>query len=197
MSDKEFVETLQRSKEQLFKMGVLCYLHPAVRETVSGEILSGRHRKLADPNWPEEKITVEDELTREVLMIHYNVHRRIPQEETEARVSKIAELLVDKGVPIKKVCQNLYDLLPYSPRYIRLCLPNKFKQDYLKSEIFPSVPSTIGRVEASRRLSKFLKSETPDNIGGKTIQIMTNPELPFPDCKCAECDHFKKCRGIL
>lgn len=194
--DKEFVETLQRSKAQLQKMGVTGFLQPAVRETISGILLSGSHRKVVDPNWPEKTVTIEDELIREVLSVHYNVHRRIPQQENEAKILRIAELVEEKGVPTRKVCQKLYELLPYTPRYIRLCLPKRFKQDYVNSEIFPNVPSTIGRVEASKRLSKFLKSKTPGK-GDETIQMMSNPELPFTDCKCAVCDHFKECRGIL
>jgi len=129
--DQEVIEQLKRSKEQ---QG---YLEKAKRDQ-HGNLLAGRHRKQADPNWPEEIVEVKDDLDRELKIIHYNIQRRPTKEETAQRLLKIAKLLVSKGVPNSEVLPNMSKIVPYSERWLRELLPNEYKQQYIKTETTPS-----------------------------------------------------------
>jgi len=134
--DKEVVEQLRKSKE------VVGYLLPVVRDQ-KGIILSGRHRKYADANWPETQVEVKDPLHRELLILHYNVQRKMPKEETKRRLLRIAKILEVMGEPTGQICSKICSLVPYSDRYVRELLPEKYKQEYLKTELTPNLHENI------------------------------------------------------
>jgi len=126
--DAEVVELLKRSVKQQGQ------LLPVIKDQY-GNILSGRHRKAADPNWRETTVVVADELDRELKIVHFNVQRRPSKEETAARLLRIAELLEERGVPSENVCSEMAKLVPYSERYIQQLLPEKYKREYKKRTI--------------------------------------------------------------
>lgn len=118
--DQETVEKLKKSKE------IVGYLGDVIKDQ-QGNILSGRHRKLADPKWPEKEVTVTDPLQRELMVLHFNVQRIVPKEETQRRLVKIAQLVESTGVPINQVCGEVCRLVPYTEQYVRELLPEKYK----------------------------------------------------------------------
>lgn len=199
--DQEIVEIIRKSKE------IVGPLLPCVRDQ-DGNLLAGKHRKVADENWPEIVKHVKDELEREVLKLHYNIQRRVPLEETEASLLRIAELLVKKGIKPKNVCARVKKLVPFTPQYVELLLPPKYKRDYEKSQIFGNlhkgVKKKFDRVKESKRLAKYLtKLEEQGKIKPsekdefvEVIEEMANPSLPFPDCMCQKCPHYKECYGV-
>ena len=121
--DEETVEMLRKSKE------VVGYLSEVIVDQ-QGNILSGRHRKLADPNWPEKRVHVTDPLHRELLILHYNVQRPISKEERQRSLLKIARLIESMGVPKHEVCSYIIKnkLTPFTDRYIRELLPDEYKE---------------------------------------------------------------------
>jgi len=197
--DSKVVESIRKSKE------IVGYLRPCIRDQ-NGNLRAGKHRKLADPNWPEEVKHIKDELDGLLINLHDNVQRTIPQEETKEIHLQIAQLLETKGVPIGKICAEVCKLSPYTDRYVRELLPQKYKQEHEKSEVVPTLRENIkklGRVEASRLLSEHLKKLEEE---GKIVkapeakdefaETITEITKPFPDCKCSECSHYTKCYPI-
>ena len=125
MIDKELVEALRRSKARLG------YLSPIVRDQ-NGNIISGRHRKYADANWPTVTREVKDDLEREILAIHYNIQRIIPREETQNRLLRIAKILEQQGVKPGEVSSKIISLTGLSRSYVYELLPEQHKRDYAK-----------------------------------------------------------------
>lgn len=123
--DIEIVEQLKRSKEQ---QGYL----EKVKKDQHGNILSGRHRKEADADWPEEVVEVKDELDRELKIIHYNIQRRPTKEETARRLLKVAKFLEAKGISKSEVLPNLAKIVPYTERWVRELLPDEYKRTYVR-----------------------------------------------------------------
>ena len=118
--DNETIELLKQSKE---KVG---YLNPVVQDQ-HGNILSGRHRKYADANWPTVTREVKDDLERELLIIHYNVQRSVPREETQNRLLRIAKILEHQGVEPEEICARVTELTGFSREYVRQLLPDEYK----------------------------------------------------------------------
>jgi hypothetical protein len=130
--DREVLEQLKLSRQQVG------YLLPVVKDQ-HGFIISGRHRKAADQNWPEITLTVKDELDRVLKAIHYNVQRRPSVKETASRLLQVAELLEKRGVPTAEVLPQICKLVPYSERWVRQLLPDKYKHEEMKREPKPWV----------------------------------------------------------
>lgn len=139
--DENTVELLKRSVEQQGE------LLPVIKDQ-DGNILSGRHRKAANPKWRETTIMVTDELDRLLKIIHFNVQRRPSQEETARRLLQIAEILESRGVVKSEIVQNIIKLVPYSERYVGMLLPSEYKRKYEKKEIAePVVPQTASTTQ--------------------------------------------------
>ena len=145
--DSEIVEFLRKSKDQ---MG---YLLPVIQDQ-QGNIISGLHRKHADPSWPESKIEVKDDLHRILLMIHYNVQRAVPAEETSFRINQLAKILESSGVPPDRVCAEICKLVPYSDRWVRDLLPNKFK---MVSKARPGFENEFAEALPQKKIDLSLK----------------------------------------
>lgn len=139
--------TVEQLKRSAIQQGELL---PVIKDQ-HGNIISGRHRKAANPDWRETTIMVSDELDRLLKIIHFNVQRRPSREETAARLLKIAKILENKGVPKSDIAQNMSEIVPYSERYIRSLLPDEYKHVEMKREVLgepkfaelvPQTPST-------------------------------------------------------
>jgi DNA-directed RNA polymerase subunit F len=132
--DQEVIEQLRRSKDQIGP------LLPVFKDQF-GNIISGRHRKEADPSWPEQVLEVKDELDRELKIIHFNVQRKISKEETKERLLKIAKLLEESGTQKEQIAAKVANLVPYSERYVRELLPDEYKQIEFrhKEELVPPI----------------------------------------------------------
>lgn len=206
MLNQEHIQDLRDSRK------IIGELSPLVIDS-DGEILAGIHRKEAgwltthyiDTEALAKDWNVPREVAKEMVRVNSNVQRRVKAEETQASLLKMAKAFEFHGIPKEKIAAEIARSVPFTHQYVLYLLPDKYKQT--EKAVSPGrppasgrpflSPPAIGRVEASKRLSKFLKSKTPGKGDEKTIQMMSNPELPFTDCKCAVCDHFKECRGIL
>lgn len=125
--DENMVELLKRSVEQQGE------LLPVVKDQ-HGNLLAGRHRKAAKPDWRETTVMVTDELDRLLKIIHFNVQRRPSKEETATRLLEIAKILEDKGVELANISSQIAKLVPYSEQWIRELLPDKYKHVEFASE---------------------------------------------------------------
>lgn len=125
--NQEVIEQLKRSKQQ---QGYL----ETVKKDQYGNILSGRHRKAADPAWPIEVVQVKDDLDRELKIIHYNIQRRPTREETAQNLLRIAQILEKRGVEIAEVTSAIVKLVPYTERWVRELLPAKYKMTQMARE---------------------------------------------------------------
>ena len=139
--DQDTVELLKRSVEQQGQ------LLPIVKDQ-KGYIISGRHRKAADPNWREMLIITTDELDRLLKIIHFNVQRRPSREETAKILLRIAEILESKGIKQSDIAVEMSKIVPYSDQWIRELLPDKYKHVEFKSE--PKVVSP--RIESQETI---------------------------------------------
>jgi len=118
--DSDIVELLKISKE---KVG---FLNPVVVDQ-DGNILSGRHRKYADANWTTIVKEVKDDLERELLILHYNIQRSIPKEETQSRLMRIAKLLESSGCPNENISSTITKMTGFSRTYVAELLPEEYK----------------------------------------------------------------------
>jgi len=140
--DKEIVEMLKKSKE------VVGYLQPVIVEEGTNRVLVGRHRKMADPKWPETMRKVKDDLERELIILHGNVQRGVSEEEAKIRLQRIAEILRSRGVPQNEVCSYIVEhgLTPWTERHVERRLQKEYKK--------PTVPKPKPK---SRHVSYILK----------------------------------------
>jgi len=157
--DEKTVELLKRSEEQ---QGML----ESVKIDQHGNILSGRHRKAADPKWRETTVMVADELDRLLKIVHFNVQRRPSREETASRLVKIAEILEKKGVEASDVCREMAKIVPYSEQWIRELLPDKYKHIEKKREFAKVVSQTVTTQDMP---PLPLKSKEPTSCDGCTM----------------------------
>jgi len=175
--DKEHVELLKRSAEQVGKL-------QAVIVDQDGKVLLGNHRKFAKLNWPERRITVKDDLHRELIVLHGNIQRQMSKEEAKHRLLKIAKILVSSGVPKENVCQKIAELVPWTESYVAKILPKEFKHS-----------------TGPKPKPKYINRITPIDVEKKrnelrtALSLTTNREdqFPFPNCKCKTCPNKDKC----
>lgn len=195
--DQETVDRLRKSKE------VVGPLRPCIIDQ-HGNVLSGKHRKEADPNWPEVVKQIDDEVDGLLVKIHDKVQRRVPMEETEKDLLELAELLEKRGVDPQKICAEVVKLVPYDDSYVRLLLPARFKRDYEQSRIFVNshkhVNKHFDRVKESKLLAECLgglekagKVRVKHTRLDREVEEMVEPSLPFPNCKCPTCEKLRNC----
>lgn len=155
--DQETVERLKKSTE------IVGYLGEVVKDQ-DGAILSGRHRKAADPEWPEKQVNVTDPLQRELLILHYNVQRTVPREETQRRLLRIAKLVESTGVAKNEVCSEVAKLVPYSHQYVTQLLPDDYKQS--DKAVSPGRPPSVKLVKQREQYPKLVSVESEDTRKG-------------------------------
>ena len=70
--DQEIVEQLRKSSK------IVKPLTPVIINQ-DAKLLSGRHRRLADPDWPTTVVETKDRKEELLITIHSNVQRRVPR----------------------------------------------------------------------------------------------------------------------
>ena len=202
--DKEYVELLKKS---VLEIG---YLQDVLISSKTGKVLVGRHRKFADSNWPERTVDpsplqealatffqpAEDDLAEDLIMLHGDVKRIVPVEETKARLTRIAQKLVNRGVDKDMVCTEMCRLradgkavVPYDESYVRRLLPAEYKMTVkARSQessalLVAQIPSNANSGEVRTALEEIAHSGLN---GGE-------PALPFPNCKCRDCENKSLC----
>jgi hypothetical protein len=186
--DKEAIENLKQSK-------AIGYLQPVLVNNKTGKVLVGRHRKMADPNWPEIGLDVADDLTEELIILNGNVQRTPTREETRERLLRIAKILESKGIPKDHVAIEMGKLPGmYSQSWISILL-----KDFPE---YKMVSLTRPHIEAQPPdKSALLVMPKPDDDIVRTALDSTNEgpletHYPFPDCRCRGCGNRDKCPNI-
>jgi len=184
MSDPLDVEIVSLLRKSMNEIGCL---QPIIVDKNTGEVLIGRHRHEANPSWERKEIEVKDALHKKLLILHGNVQRKVPEEETRMHLIDIAKILETRGIPKNKICTEIIKLpTPYSPQWIERLLPSEYKM-----------------MEKARQPQKFDKvvcqkpEETKPTF--KTALDSTTPEdnpYPYPNCLCKNCTNKSQCYGI-
>ena len=180
--DKEYIELLKKSLEQIGP------LRPVLVDSINGQVLGGRHRKFADPNWPETKVDVKDDLQRELIILHDNVQRVVSTEETKARFVRIARILEANGIEKSKICTEMCKFVPYYETYVRRLLPAEYKmtseaRTHESATLMSRIPDKADTGEVRMALEEIAQSGLN---GGE-------PALPFPNSKCRDCENKSLC----
>ncbi|MCJ7424740.1 hypothetical protein MUP01_10810 [Candidatus Bathyarchaeota archaeon] len=194
--DKEYVELLKKS---VLEIG---YLQEVLVSSKTGKVLVGRHRKFADSNWPERTVDplplmetlatlfqpADDDLAEDLIMLHGDVKRTVSLEETKARLTRIAQKLVNRGVEKEKVCTEMCRLVPYFETYVRRLLPADYKMTAKAriqetATLVSQIPSNVDIGKVRTALEEIAHSGLN---GGE-------PALPFPTCKCGDCANKSLC----
>jgi len=103
-------ELLRKSRE---KIGMI---YPVIKDQ-HGNILDGKHRKQADPNWKEVTIEVKNPLEALLVRVHSNLFKReIPFEEKCQWVTEARKLLQKQGK--KGTQQEIAELLGVSREWV-------------------------------------------------------------------------------
>lgn len=201
--DKEYVELLKKS---VLQVG---YLQDVLVSSKTSKVLLGRHRKFADPNWPERVVDssplqealatffqdAEDDLAEDLIILHGDVKRIVSPEETKARLVRIAQKLQNRGVEKDKICTEMCrlrtdgrSLVPYDESYVRRLLPAEYKmtakaRSQESALLVAQIPSKADSGEVRTALEEIAQSGLN---GGE-------PALPFPNCKCCDCSNKSLC----
>lgn len=119
----DITEILKRSKE------IVGYQQPVVIDKDTLEIVDGKHRKNADPRWPEVYKEFKNPKERLLYRIHANIMRRtVSRKERAAQLLELASYLEEEGIPAEQISQKIVELVPsLSQKYVINLLPAKYK----------------------------------------------------------------------
>jgi len=212
--DQEHVESLRKS---VMAVG---YIRPIlVNEKDTDDVLGGKHRIVADKNWPKHLRKVESELDRDLIILHDNVQRTIPEEQTKHRLLRIARTLSTTGgmvngkmvEPVKPedVCKRLTDpdhpLVPFGQQHVAKLLPDEYKHMEhsvrTKKESFERIGVQIPREDLSKKQQELLDvfadkpTITVEEAAKKEDFGLAQVTLPSPVCICPTCKGYHECYG--
>lgn len=163
-------------------------IYPAIVAKDSLEILDGRTRKEADPNWPERIVEIKDPKDRVLIPLLANYRRRVSKDETQAQILQLASMLSDEGVSRAKMVTKLSEMLPYSERYIRKLLPAKYKM-----KAFSNKPKK--EIDWSKRVTRPSSDDItpvvlePSNSSSTREELEENvPRVTGPTCPSCSCE---------
>lgn len=105
-------------------------LQPVVRDKRTGKIITGRHRKEANPDWWEVVIETKDDVDALVKMIKGDTQRRVSEGERSRKLLALAYALKLKGVPEFDICKEINKRTGYSQQWVGRHLPDNFKRSY-------------------------------------------------------------------
>ena len=120
---EDFVALLKRSKD------VVGYLQPVVVDADTYEIVDGRHRKEADPGWPEERRKFKG--SKEKLLykiVSNNMRRTVSKKERQSQLLELALHFEDESAPREKMASKISEETGFSLRYVERLLPKKYKE---------------------------------------------------------------------
>lgn len=93
---KDLIEGLRKSRKLVGE------LQPVIKNQ-RGEILVGKHRHGAFPNWSSMTIEQKDELQKLLIILHGSFQRRLSKKEVRQMHLDIAKLLEERGTPRKEI----------------------------------------------------------------------------------------------
>jgi len=118
---EEFLEGLKKSKR------TVGHIYPVIISKKTLGIVDGKHRKQADPTWPEKQIEFPDKKSEVLFRMHANYRRKVSRKERQTEMLMLASYFEDEGVPREQMVSKLAEKTPFSERYIRSLLPSKYK----------------------------------------------------------------------
>jgi hypothetical protein len=121
MSEDLTKDSLQKSVK------IVGELYPVLTNQ-DGKILDGSHRIESNPKHYRKIVQTKNRAEEILIRVHAHHRRQVPQEETKAMLIELAKELEKDGIPKENVTAELYKLVPYSERYVRLLLPEIYKQ---------------------------------------------------------------------
>jgi len=148
------IKLLKESKE------LVGPLYPCIKEK-GGKILSGIHRKEADPNWPEKEIEVKNAKHRLRVIVHSNIQRSISEAEKQSWIIQAREILQSEGK--KGTQEEIAELLGFSQGWVSF-------YDPVEHQVHPP-KKVLGR-------NTFSPPHKPESIPPKIELIELKPELP-------------------
>jgi len=121
--DPEVVDGLRKS----FK--VLRPVYPIVKSKRTGRIVDGLHRYEASPaTYARYCVEVDMDEKEEILYrLHLNYRRAVSKKERQQQLVKLAEILEREGVGRREMVSELARITPFTDRYVRQLLPDKYK----------------------------------------------------------------------
>ena len=163
------------------------FLYPVLVEKGTTNILDGRTRKTSDPSAPEREVPITDPKDRVAIPIVANYRRKVPRKETLGYVLQLAGMLSSEGVQDSNMVEALGEYLPYSERYIRMLLPQKYKRPKApdKTETFPfqpTGPKTIEHENPINETGEILKREVPETPKSKVVCPSCGTEIETVQC---------------
>jgi len=182
--DKEHVELLKKT----IPIG---FLQPIVRNKKNNRTLIGKHRELADPNWPSTDVYIEDPVTEELVILIGNVQRKPPREETQHHLLRLAQLLEAKGFKKERICAEIAKLpgMPYGQRYVEELFEDypEYKMKTIPEKVEPVRVAEIMEegVEKAKRVKKAI-----DRLN---VQAASGDPYPYPECLCRNCPRRGEC----
>jgi len=176
---QEFIERLRKSRD------VVGYIEPVIVDKNTLEIVVGRHRKEADPNWPIIVKEFKSRKERLLCQIHSDTHRRsISRKERQTQLLELALHLEDEGVSKEKMVSRMAEETSLSEQYIRSLLPKKYKM----AEFAPKRPKVYEKLVSPPKIvtekpseatepSKLVCVETPKP--GPSVSPRTNQAVKY------------------
>ena len=166
MSEEEF------SNENLAKTKDDEELYP-VLVAEDGEVLDGKHRVEAKPNWHKKTVSAKSRLEKILVRLKAHYRRRVPREETQALITELALELEKSGISKENVATELVKILPYSERYILLLLPLEYKRiekveaGKIGAAIFQQKIQNMTQIPECERCHIRSSTVKPEQINGK------------------------------
>lgn len=211
LPDKEHVELLKKSAQTVgFLTDVI------VDEKKPEDILSGRHRIIAIPEWTRRPAKVCSHLHRELIILHANIQRQVPEQVTAHRLLRIARILSTTGgivnnkviEPVAKedVCARLTNpkdpLVPFSDRWVEKCLPDEFKHVEMK-RTRTEIAEPLRQIDEAKLTDRDRALLEPFHKVEKDVGMVIKEGLtaskdlttiyPFAECLCNQCPKKSDC----
>lgn len=103
-------------------------LYPILVDS-EGRIIDGFHRSKADPSWKKIKLDeIKTEKERILVRIIANTHRReVSFDERQKDMVALAKELAKEGVKREDMVNTIANLTGFTPQYVRMLLPSKYK----------------------------------------------------------------------
>jgi len=165
LSEEISKESLQKSVKTVGE------LYP-VLENQDGKILDGHHRLESNPKHHRKTVQTKNRAEEILVRLHAHHRRQVPQEETKALLVELAQELEKSGVPKENVTAELCKVVPFSERYVRLLLPQEYKQ--------------AGKVEVGRKGGQVSAELFHQNVKTQDRQQEPHKFLETP-IQCASC----------
>lgn len=144
-SREEVREGIKKSKT------ILGPIYPVLVKKGTLQIIDGITRKQADPTWPEREVEAPDKRTEILLRMHANYRRPVSRKETQTELLLLANLLEEEGVPPEQIMSKLGEMTPYSPPWLRVLLPKKYK---IQEMARPRIAKAQSQISEIRKISK-------------------------------------------